>query len=108
LLNECRGSKLVILTEPWDGPTNATIQYSDLTPGEKELVDPAIADGEYVDCYPDRVPEPTQQFVARVLEAAVDTTAYLRRGETSYALTVQLSDKVYSFIPESETTHVDE
>lgn len=104
LFEDCDGSKFVLEAEPWDGPADATIRYSDLTPEETEFVDPAIAEGKYVACYRDRIPEATQRFTDRILDVRIDNHAYLRRGENSYTLAVQLTDKVYSFVRKPETT----
>lgn len=50
MFEDCDGSKFVLETDPWDGPEDATIQSDDLTAKETAFVDPAIADGKYVDC----------------------------------------------------------
>lgn len=100
----CGGSKLTVRVEPGDGPAAATIAYGDLTADEQALIDPAIADGESSECYQDTIPEPTRRFVDRVRNTAVDQTAYLTRSGDSYALYVQLTDKLYSSIPASGAT----
>lgn len=102
-LGGCDGSKLTIRAEPGDGPAAATIAYEELPDDEQVLVEPAIADGEHTECYTDTIAEPTQQFVRRAGDAAVDQTAYLTRSDDSYALYVQLTDKVYSSVPDTTT-----
>ena len=99
----CDGSAFVVRTAPANGSADMTVRYSDLTPAEQAFVDQTIEDGEYTDCYSDTIPEPTNRFVERVSERAVDMTAYLRRGEENYALYVQLTDKVYAVLPQTET-----
>lgn len=101
---DCDGSEFVVEARPWDGPADATIQYDNLTSKERTFVDPAIADGKYVDCYENEVPEATRRFTDRVLDTQIDGYTYLRRGETSYSLGVFLGDKAYSFVREPETT----